>query len=116
MLTKQYRLQKDRDFELVFKKGRAFKSKFLFLKLKRNNLEISRFGFVIGKTISKKSTVRNRIKRRLRDIIERNLVKIKSGFDVIIGVNTKIVEKNYQEIKEELEELLKKAEVLKIGN
>ena len=116
MLIKQCRLQKDRDFELVFKKGRAFKSKFLFLKLKRNNLGISRFGFVIGKTISKKSTVRNKIKRRLRDIIERNLVKIKSGFDVIIGTKTEIIGRDYSDIKEELEGLLKKAEVLKIGN
>lgn len=115
MLTKQHRLKKNKDFELVFKRGKTFDGKFLFLKIiKRNNLKVSRFGLVVGTKISKKATIRNKIKRRLRDVIRKRLEDIKSGFDVIIGAKTLVVDKSYQEIKEELEGLLEKAGVLKL--
>lgn len=109
MFAKQYRLQNDKDFKLVFKNGKVFNSKFLFLKIRKNSLENSRFGFIIGTKISKKSTVRNKIKRRLRESIKKKLNNIKPGFDVIIGVKPEIVDKSYQEIEKETGELLKKA-------
>jgi ribonuclease P protein component len=115
MLPSNNRLKKDKDFELVFKRGEAFNGKFLFLKIrKRNNLEVSRFGLVVGTKISKKATIRNKIKRRLRNVIRKRLGDIKPGFDVIIGAKTGMVDKSYQEIKEELEGLLEKTGVLKL--
>ena len=113
MLSKKYRLQKDKDFDLVFKKGKNLGSEFLFLKLRKNGLEISRFGFILSKKISKNATVRNKIKRRLREIIRKKLNDIKPGLDVVIGTKTVIVNKDYQEIKEALEGLLRKAGLYK---
>lgn len=112
MLSKQHRLQRNKDFELVFKKGKTFGNDFLFLKLLRNDLKINRFGFIIGKKISKKSTTRNKIKRRLREIIRKKSDNIKSGFDIIIVAKPKTVEKDYLEIREEVEGLLRKARLL----
>lgn len=109
MLSKQYRLQKDKDFKLVFKEGKTFSSKFLFLKLRKNNLKDSRFGFILSKKISKKSTVRNKIKRRLREFIRKELDKIRTGFDVIIVPKPEIISKNCQDIDLEFEKLLEKA-------
>ncbi len=113
MLAKQHRLKRNKDFESTFKKGKAFNGRFLFLKLRRNNLEVSRFGFVIGKKASKKSTVRNRVKRLLREVIGARLKKIKPGFDIIILVKPEIIIKSYQEIEKEVEGLLKKVELYK---
>ena len=112
MLSKKYRLQKDKDFDLVFKKGKNSGSEFLFLKLRKNDLEISRFGFILSKKISKNATVRNKIKRRLREIIRKELGNIKSGFDIVIVAKPKIVGKDYLEIREEVGGLLKKAGIL----
>ena len=107
MLAKQYRLQKDRDFESVFKKGKTLSDKFLFLKVKKNDLQVSRFGLIIGKKISNKAVIRNRLKRQLREIIKNNLFNIKPGFDIVIITKPEIINKNYQEIKNDLEKLLK---------
>ena len=107
MLAKQYRLQKDRDFESVFKKGKTLSGKFLFLKVKKNDLQVSRFGLIIGKKISNKAVIRNRLKRQLREIIKNNLFNIKPGFDIVIITKPEIINKNYQEIKNDLEKLLK---------
>lgn len=112
MLSKQYRLQKDKDFELVFKKGRIISNEFLFLKFVKNNLAVSRSGFIISKKISKNATVRNRIKRRLREIIRKRLDNIKAGFDIIIVAKPRIVNKDYLEIREGVEELLRKVGLL----
>jgi len=113
MLPFQYRLKKDRDFKLVFKKGKTLGNKFLFLNLRRNNSEFNKFGFVVGLKISKKAVIRNKIKRQLREIIKKNLIKIKSSFDIVIVARPKITEKNYQEMKEKLEELIKEAGLFK---
>jgi ribonuclease P protein component len=107
MLAKQYRLQKDRDFESVFKKGKTLSDKFLFLKVKKNDLQVSRFGLIIGKKISNKAVIRNRLKRQLREIIKNNLFNIKPGFDIVVITKSEIINKNYQEIKNDLEKLLK---------
>lgn len=112
MFSKQYRLRKDDDFELIFRKGKAFKIDFLFLKLRENNLGFSRFGFIIGKKISKKSTVRNRIKRKLKENIRRRINKIKPGFDVVVGAGPEIVGKDYKDIDQTVEQLFKKAKLI----
>jgi len=113
MLSKKYRLQKDKDFDLVFKKGKNLGSEFLFLKLRKNGLEISRFGFILSKKISKNATVRNKIKRRLREIIRKKLNDIKPGFDVVIGTKIGVIDKSYPEMKRQVEELLKKSKLIK---
>lgn len=112
MLAKPYRLQKSKDIEMVFRRGKSFNNDFVFLKMKSNNLEISRFGFVIGTKISKKSTVRNKIKRRLREIIRKSLDNIKPGFDIIIGVTPEIIDKDYQDVNKKLVQLLDKARLI----
>lgn len=69
MLPSQNRLTKEKDFEAVFSGGKSFRTDLLLVKVLVNNLAASRFGFVISKKVSNKATVRNKIKRRLRDIV-----------------------------------------------
>ena len=62
MLSQQNQLKKKKDFEKVFKKGKGFKEDFLVLIFKKNNLNQSRFGFIVSKNFSKKANLRNKIK------------------------------------------------------
>jgi ribonuclease P protein component len=107
MLSKENCLKKRKDFDNVFKGGKTIAGELIFLKVIKNNLDISRLGFVIGLKISKKAVIRNKIKRQLRGIIKENLSDIKPGLDVIIISKPDIIDKNYQEIKNDLEKLLK---------
>mgnify|MGYP001614594031 CR=1 FL=1 len=109
MLPKANRLRKKKDFEELFKKGKSFKNDFCILKIARNNLKESRFGFVVSQKVSKKAVLRNKIKRRLRNIIEKNIKDIKKGMDVAIIVLTGLERKSFLEIKEILSIFLKKA-------
>jgi len=106
MLAKQYRLRKNRDFESVFKKGKTLSGKYFFLKVQKNDLQINRFGFIVGKKITNKAVLRNKIKRRLREVVKENLDRVKLGFDIVIVAKPEILDKNYQQIKNDLENLL----------
>ena len=112
MLSKSYRLVKTKDFENVFKRGKFFAEEFINIKTVENDLDISRFGFIIGKKASKKAVKRNRVKRQMREIIRLRLNKIKTGFDVIVMVKPEIIGKDYREIEQTVEKILKKSGLL----
>jgi len=112
MLSREYKLKKENDFKKVFKNGKYYQQEFIRIKILKNDLEIDRFGFPIGLRISKKAVQRNKIKRRLEEIIRLKLNQMKSGFDIIILVNPEIIEKSYQEIEKALISLFKKANIL----
>lgn len=106
------RLKKKKTFDEVFKEGRGFKEEFLFLKLKKNNLKMTRFGFIVGRRISKKAVIRNKIKRKLRELVRLKLKEIKKGFDVILIAIPGIEAKNFWEIEKTLAKLFKKAKLI----
>lgn len=112
MLLKINRLKKRSDFDWVFKRGLKFKEDFLSLKVVKNNLKHSRFAFIVSQKISKKATLRNKIKRRLRTIIRVKLQKIKKGLDIILVVNSGLEKKDFWELEEILYTLFKKANLL----
>ncbi len=109
MLPKINRLRKEKDFEKLFKKGESFKNGLLILKTIKNNLKEDRFGFIISKKVSKKSVVRNKIKRRLKSIVQQNIKNIKKGEDIALIILPGFEKKNFLETKEILIALLKKA-------
>lgn len=110
MLAKENRIRKKNDFEEIFKQGRGVKRDFLYFKIKKNKLDLSRFGFIVGKNFSKKAVERNKIKRMLREVIRKKLPKIKKGFDVIIIVLPN-GESNLEKIENIIEEVFKKSEL-----
>jgi len=111
MLRPANRFKKDQDFQSVFKYGRSVFGVNLRLKLKPNNLSASRFGLVVGTAISKKATVRNRLRRRLREVLRLKIKagQIKPGFDVVINVKPEALTMEYQQLDKEINELLTKA-------
>jgi len=112
MLAKENRLVKTKDFEDVFKRGKFFAEDFINLKVANNNLDISRFGFIVGLKVSKKAVRRNRVKRQIREIIRLRLDKIKKGFDVIIMAKPEIVGRSYKEIERVVDNILIKSKLI----
>jgi len=102
MLVRKQRLTQDRDFKLVLRRGRAFFSPAFRLKCLANQLPLSRFGLIVSSKISKKATVRNRLKRQIRAIIRLDLKKIKPGYDLVISVKQPALKFTYQQLAEEL--------------
>jgi ribonuclease P protein component len=109
MLPLKNRIQKKKDIEMIFKKGRTFKEASLILKTMRNDLGTSRFGFIVSQKVSKKANIRNKIKRRLREIVRLHPLEINTDnlFITLPGM-----EKNdFAETKRIAEKLLSKAKI-----
>ncbi len=116
MLQKENRLTGEDDFQKIHNKGRFTSDIFLAIKVLSNKLGVTRVGFLVGLKVSKKAVIRNKVKRRLREIF-RLLIKdgkLKAGFDVIVLVRPEITEKKYNEIKEAVMRVLEKASMLNI--
>jgi ribonuclease P protein component len=66
-------------------------------------------GIIIGKKVSKKAVVRNKIKRQLREIFRNKFEKnIQKNYDVVIIVSKNIVDKDFKTIENNFEKLLSK--------
>ena len=108
MLPKNNRLTKKKDFDAIFTGAKSIKNGFLVVKIRENNLQESRFGFVVSKKISNKATVRNTVKRRLRKAFE-NLVKAMAPpKDVVIIALPGIQNWEFLDIQEAVVNILKK--------
>lgn len=113
MLKAERRLTRDKDFKLVFKKGRTFENEFLRIKFSETGPESSRFGFVVSKKISNKASQRNLLKRRLRAAVKFLLPKVKPGFDVIVWPKASLKGKKIITLESSLESILSRSKLLK---
>jgi len=112
VLPSKNRLKKKKDFERTFKKSKGIKNKLFVLLSSKNSDADSRFGFVVGQKVSKKAVKRNKIKRRMRSVVEQSLSIVKKGLDVIIIGLKPLEEADFSETKEALKDLLKKAKII----
>lgn len=112
MLKKKFRVRKQKEFELIFNQGRKIKSESFLIIYLSNNLKLSRFAFIVSAKIDKKAVARNKIKRRLREIVRKNLSRIRKGYDFIVIASPRIKEKSFQEIKDEMEKILSRNKLL----
>jgi len=114
MLPKKYRLKKSGDIKSVLKLGRIVREGFLILKARENNLSSSRFAFLISLKVSKKATVRNRLRRKLSEFIRLNLSDIErncSSFDAVLIVASDFSSKSGQETGELINKLFIRAKL-----
>jgi ribonuclease P protein component len=112
MLPLKNRLKKEKDFENVFKNGRGFNEDLLRIKITPNSLTNSRFGFIVSKKYSKKATERNNIKRKLREIIKKDLVGINEGFDIVLFAMPGL-KNDFDKLLNITQKILKKSKLIK---
>jgi ribonuclease P protein component/putative membrane protein insertion efficiency factor len=77
------RLQRRGDFETVYRTGRRKSSSRFVIFYRANGGLQSRFGSSVKKAVGN-AVVRNRIRRRIREIVRRNIAEIPSGWDLVI--------------------------------
>lgn len=103
------RLSKEKDFKKINALGKSFFSPLFRLKVLSNKSQLSRFAVVVTTKTSKKATVRNRIKRQIKEIVRLEGRNIKAGADFIIMVKSPALGKDYQDLEKDLLSLFTKA-------
>ena len=68
-----------------------------------NALPYARFGFVVGKRVTTKAVDRNRVRRRLREIVRR--LSVREGWDQLLIARKPIVDADFDTIRSVVVEL-----------
>ncbi|MCI8612189.1 MAG: ribonuclease P protein component [Clostridia bacterium] len=110
MLAKRYRLTKHGSFNYVYRKGNAVKSGVVSLIFVRGGKSV-KFGFSVPNKVGK-ATVRNKVKRRMRAVIQERRDKVKGGVQAVFSVKNGASEMTYSQLEETMEKLLSKAGLL----
>lgn len=76
-------LNHDGQFQKLYKKGKNFVTPSLIIYAKRNGLSVTRLGITASRKIGK-AVIRNRAKRRIRELFRTNLDNLKTGYDIVI--------------------------------
>jgi ribonuclease P protein component len=92
MLHATNRLRDRRAIAVVMRKGRPVGAGPLLIKLRSNQLSGSRAVVVVSKKVSKKATVRNRIRRRLAAIVADEWATVIPGYDIVITVRDDVAD------------------------
>lgn len=82
-LRKYEHILKAKDFRRAYKKGAYFKKEAFVLYIMPNGLGASRIGFSISSKYIKLANVRNKLRRRLRELYRKRKHSLKKGFDII---------------------------------
>jgi ribonuclease P protein component len=112
-MQRKHRLRSNADFQRVRQQGGTRAHPLLVLAFLPNDLEFSRFGFVVGGRLGKAAT-RNRIKRRMREAVRIRLQgqEIAEGWDIVLIARRPILAASFQQIDEAIGLLLRRADLI----
>ena len=104
------RLRKGTEFDTVYAKGAVFSGPLLVLRAHAHGSGATRWGFAVGKRISKKAVVRNRIRRRLKEASR--ALPVLDGSDIVVTARQGAMDASFEELAGALEKGLRRARLL----
>jgi ribonuclease P protein component len=99
-------LKKNSQFSLVYDEGKSWAGKEIVLKALSNGSRSSKFGFVVSRRVGK-AVVRNRVKRRLREITRQTPVQ--PGWDIILIARIAAATTDYANLEISVRKLMLRA-------
>ena len=108
MKGEQY-LTKPGDFARVHGQGKWLGGGLVGFKSRPNDLPQARYGFIVSKRVGK-AVVRNRVKRRLREIVRQ--LDLKPGTDIVLSARPQAAQANFGALQTAVLSLLARAGLL----
>jgi ribonuclease P protein component len=102
------RLLRRIEYEAVYRGGKRRSSSQFVIFVRRNSTERSRFGSSVKKALGG-AVVRNRIRRRIREILRLHRSEIPIGWDIVIHPRATVARIEFSRLTEELLSLLRSA-------
>ncbi len=102
---KESRLKNASQFRAVYSGGRKKISRSFVVFILPNQSETTRFGLTTPRKVGK-AHERNRIRRRVREILRHGRGALASGYDVVINPRRTVLDRDFASIDAELRSLL----------
>ena len=104
-LPRASRLVRRIEYDAVYREGRRRSSREFAVFLRPNGMELSRFGWSIKKALGN-AVRRNRMRRRIREIIRLHRQEIAPGWDIVIHPRSTVATAEFSKLAEELLKLM----------
>lgn len=108
MFSKKYKIIKKEDFNSIYKNGALFQSDYLKVFILTTNLGYSRLSIIVSKTVSPQAVIRNKIKRRLKNVLFGLNIPLNTPVDIIIKTSLGADKLKSSILKEKFEKLFEK--------
>ena len=96
------------EYDAVYKEGRRRAGREFTVFLRPNGLDLTRFGWSVKKALGS-AVRRNRIRRRIREILRLHRREIAPGWDIVIHPRSSVAAADFPPLKAELLRLLPRA-------
>ncbi len=106
LFPREARLVRRGEFDAVYRAGKRRSSSHYTVFFRANELPRSRFGFSIKKALGG-AVVRNRIRRRLREVVRCHRLEIPAGWDIVIHPKSMAARAPFLALTSDLLRLLK---------
>ena len=103
----QVTVKENGDFRRIYRKGRSAVSGGVVVYCLKNRKGMSRLGVTVSTKLGH-AVVRNRVRRRIREIFRLSQGKMKQGYDIIVVARTRAAHADYWELKRAFEKTCKK--------
>lgn len=104
-MNKKIRLRKNREFQVVYRRGKNFWNKNFTIFVRVTRKKQVRFGVSITKKFGK-ANKRNLVKRRIKEIIRLNVENLGLGYEMVILPKKNTLEIDYTELEKSLLKLM----------
>jgi ribonuclease P protein component len=111
-LPRECRVARRAEYDAVYREGRRRSSREFTIFVRANGLDLSRFGWSIKKALGS-AVRRNRIRRRLREILRLHRQEISPGWDIVIHPRSSAATADFAELTQDLLRLIPRASVQK---
>ena len=106
-------LKKNKDFQVVYRKGKSYGNKYLVMYVLENDFQRNRVGISVSKKVGN-SIVRHRLTRLIRESYRLQEEHFQCGIDIVIIARANAKEKTYREIESALIHLGKLHNIYKV--
>jgi len=96
------------DFDAVYRAGKRRSNSHFTVFFRANQLPQSRFGFSIKKALGG-AVLRNRIRRRVREIVRCHRLEIAAGWDIVIHPKNNVAKADFVPLAADLLRLMPSA-------
>ena len=87
-------LKENAAFRRLYYRGTNAGNRYLVIYCRRNGMQVNRMGLTVSTKLGH-AVVRNRVRRRLREIVRLNEDKLTTGFDFVIVARSAAVEAQF---------------------
>ena len=98
-------------FRRAYTKGKSAVTPTVVLYARKNGLDHNRLGLTVGTKVGK-ATIRNRVRRRLKESYRLREETVKTGYDLVVVARVSAAEARFPQLDRHLASLLKRLELL----